>query len=671
MTEILLSDDLSGLRDGAVYFDVDPYKEFHAVADPPDANADGWRTQIGHWSIPKELWFKVTDSSGRGWLESRRPTTAYDNLLMTKGDRDWHDYVLEADVVLLPAAPDAWGGPRGLVFRHVDTQRYYAFALDADGCFKLLKRVESNWDVLASSPPVQASEAPTRLHVRVEGSALSCAAPDLGVRLEAVDHEYGSGSVGVIGASPVRIGGLTVSALPGESERLAAVKDASAKMLREKRARYPKPRLWKKIETSGFGGYRTYRFGDLSGDGKTDILLGQRAADRTTACLTAINLDGEILWQVGKPLADYPRHTGDIPAQIHDVNGDGRNEVVCACGREVQILNGATGEVLNRCPAPEALPVPSYYKEISNHWGGLWGDEEERLVIDAIAFADLKGAGRRSDILVKDNYHHISAFDADLNLLWSHLNPQGHYPLPFDVNGDGREEVIAGYSLLSPEGKCLWSLCLQDHQDAIYAGRLTEDQSGPLRILMSAGEDGLLYMDATGNLGQRVMGHVQRLGLGKFSAEIPGLQVAICLFHGNPGIISLFDANLRKLWTRELPVAGATLHPVNWDGTGTELIFYTGARPAMGFAGGMLDAAGDLVVEMPDDGGPGETWDILPLEDADGDPRDKIVVWDPERIWIYAPDGALPGGPVYRPLRPPRSCASNYQAYYSHPKWDG
>jgi hypothetical protein len=40
-------------------------------------------------------------------------------------------------------------------------------------------------------------------------------------------------------------------------------------------------------------------------------------------------------------------------------------------------------------------------------------------------------------------------------------------------------------------------------------------------------------------------------------------------------------------------------------------------------------------------------------------------VWDPERLWIYAPSGDAE--PRYRPLRPPLHSWSNYMCYWSLP----
>src|SRR5262245_53445233 len=92
------------------------------------------------------------------------------------------------------------------------------------------------------------------------------------------------------------------------------------------------PRVVRKIEF-GDRGSKVIRLGDLDGDGRVDLLLIQATApggeDKTIiTCLTALTLEGQVLWQAGKPDLQNNYFAGDFPVQIHDLDGDGKAEVV-------------------------------------------------------------------------------------------------------------------------------------------------------------------------------------------------------------------------------------------------------------------------------------------------------------------------------------------------------
>ncbi len=73
--------------------------------------------------------------------------------------------------------------------------------------------------------------------------------------------------------------------------------------------RFSKPNLWKKFRTPGFGAGRNVRFGDLDGDGVVDMLIAQNIprvrgdAFDPISSLTAVTLDGKVLWQSGRHAA--------------------------------------------------------------------------------------------------------------------------------------------------------------------------------------------------------------------------------------------------------------------------------------------------------------------------------------------------------------------------------
>ena len=85
--------------------------------------------------------------------------------------------------------------------------------------------------------------------------------------------------------------------------------------------------------------------------GVPDMLIAQNIrrvqddAFDAISCLTAVNLDGKVLWQTGRPDPRNGLLTNDTPFQIHDIDGDGQNEVVLVRDFKLQILDGTTGKV--------------------------------------------------------------------------------------------------------------------------------------------------------------------------------------------------------------------------------------------------------------------------------------------------------------------------------------
>ena len=70
------------------------------------------------------------------------------------------------------------------------------------------------------------------------------------------------------------------------------------------------------------------------------------------SCLTAITLEGKVLWQVGRPNPNNGLLTNDTPFQIHDLDGDGRTEVVLARDFQLQVLEGRSGRLLRTAWLP-------------------------------------------------------------------------------------------------------------------------------------------------------------------------------------------------------------------------------------------------------------------------------------------------------------------------------
>ena len=162
------------------------------------------------------------------------------------------------------------------------------------------------------------------------------------------------------------------------------------------------------------------------------------------SCLTAVNLDGKVLWQTGRPDPRNGLLTNDTPFQIHDVDGDGRNEVVLVRDFKLQILDGRTGKVKRSAwmPAMRRRPKERPY--------------DLSTAIPSPSSTSPATSARR-EILVKDRYRYFWVYNNNLKLLWKGEGQTGHYPYPCDIDGDGRDEIAIGYALWDHDGKQLWS----------------------------------------------------------------------------------------------------------------------------------------------------------------------------------------------------------------------
>ena len=266
------------------------------------------------------------------------------------------------------------------------------------------------------------------------------------------------------------------------------------------------PRLLKTIE---FGDYASpvVRFGDLNGDGQIEALVVQEDASGgqnqvIVTCLTAIDLDGKILWQVGKPDVRNIYTGGDTAVQIHDIDGDGQVEVIYQDPKSLlTILDGKTGQLKRQVQLA----------------GGH----------DCLLFADLTGSGRAQQFVVKDRYSNFWVYDAaqDFKLLWSKEKAvTGHYGINYDFNGDGKDELLIGYTLYAPDGKVIWSHPEFPHGRAHDDAVDVKEIDGRPVIALATSSDAYL-LDADGKvLFVKPMIHSQHAMLGHFRPDLPGMQ---------------------------------------------------------------------------------------------------------------------------------------------------
>ena len=657
----LFKDDFSRLRPGWLSEPVGQLngaiQEYHYLAHRGVPTAP-WENAIVH----EDSWL-VSDEDGISYVEQHKTA---DNSredwfmpLFITGDPAWHSYTVEVQM-----KPQSTRDLAGVAFRYQTNRHFYVFGLrnGNEAVIRLRlpidKKVQvGNWKELATAPFAYDTRRYYSLKVENDGPRIR-AFIDGKLVLETTDGEITSGRIGLTANTPARYRQVLVTARDSVITSIqSTIKNREAE-LAKLRAANPKPKLWKKFDTPGFGTGRNVRFGDLDGDGQVDMLFAQNIprvrgdAFDEISCLTAVTLDGKILWQKGRPDPRNGLLTNDTPFQIHDIDGDGKNEVVVVRDFQLQILEGDTGEVRSSTFMPEVDPSVKERPHDLNAG-------------DSIAFLNLSGGKNASEILVKDRYKYFWIYDKSLKPLWKGSGQLGHYPYPLDITGDGREEFVIGYALWSPDGKQLWSHDAEyrDHADGIVMGNFSGTPGAPPRVYSCGSDEGFLLWDIDGKLLKHThIGHAQTPSIGKYRMDIPGLQLMTINFWRNPGIVSIFDADGNLLKQAEPVHHASPMLPVNWRGDGQEFAMLS----ANVKEGGLIDGEIRRVVMFPDDGHPDLTYHVA---DLTGDPRDEIIVWDTKSVWIYTQDRPFTGKRIYAPVRNPDFNESNYRTTVSLPGW--
>ena len=378
------------------------------------------------------------------------------------------------------------------------------------------------------------------------------------------------------------------------------------------------PMLVGTVDISAAGNGTRMLLGDLDGDGRMEMVLKQpdggiddRYVPHEVQCLTAYDLEGHQLWQVGTPDPEVRGSGSDIPAQIHDIDGDGLPEVVCVMEDQLRILDGRTGEVKDVYD----LPDPDAH--------------------DCIVICNLTGADHPQDIILKNRYRKMWAMDKNFELLWTHEGNPGHFPWPHDFDDDGCDEIMAGYDLLDHDGKKLWSCrSLDDHADCIWVGNVDGNPDSGDHIVIG-GSVTVMY-DWKGNEVWRYEGSIesQHVALGQFREDSSDILIAGLdrIERGRNGIDGMFLLSARgeELWKEDRSTRGwltilDTIH--NWDGHQRDHIL--AYRRGGGILPGLYDGYGNRVSTFPVDG-------YVVFADLLGHGRQDVIVYARNMASIFS-----------------------------------
>lgn len=239
--------------------------------------------------------------------------------------------------------------------------------------------------------------------------------------------------------------------------------------------------------------------------------------DLALDCLTVVDLYGDILWQRGNPWQrPYPfrTHGGANAMIVADVDGDGRNEFLRIHGDKLEMIEGDTGHLIRSVE----LDSESYYQVLT---ASFTEDGRKHVVVKPIGIG-LPGHPHGCP---------VNVFDPEWISCWGPCDFKGvgHKPIAFDVDADGRDELLIGWELVGPDGAVRWTLPLEgdaafSHEDRRVLADIDED--GELEQVLAMERLGLVVTDLNGCIKWREpSGHCGDACVGKFFGDRPGLQI--------------------------------------------------------------------------------------------------------------------------------------------------
>ena len=584
--------------------------------------------------------------------------------MLTSGDRFWKDYELE---VKLRMFTTKWGNA-GIGFCCQNSANLLVLVFE-EGELRLEYRHKEQVEIIERAAFAYNCDDYYVMKASISGYHVICSVNGKAYFDVHTEYALQGGKAAITATIPTQFEYVNVTVTDETAAQIDAARKAYSDLCAEEQQKYPKMKLLKKIDLRNFGTGRQVRFGHLLGNGEYQIVLAQcqkrvnRDAYGTISCLTAIDLDGNVLWRYGEPTSNTEIGTisADMPMQIYDIDGDGYDEVITAKNFEIFILDGRNGKVKKHAKAPYSTAEED---------GTIIGVPDkiyafDRINPDGIRICNFRGLDKPRDILIKDRYCRVYALNDDLEVMWHYQSDKntGHFPFAIDINGDGHDELLVGYNMLDCNGNRIWTMPVkEDHIDEIVPGMFVSGpHKGKKYFACVAGKEGFLISDWEGNLLKKDgIGHAQRVSTGNYCPDKPGYEMVVVNFWGHQGIIYFYDSEGNPVWEMENELNGNLLTPVNWIGNGRDFILLNADVEK----GGLIDGNGVQVVKFPDDGHPTLCAEAINMY---GDARDEIVTWDYNSMYIYTQDDS-PELNVYEPVKYPDYNASNYRGEYSYPK---
>ena len=278
--------------------------EYHYIVQ--EGYHGNWVDQVCNytWNGTGPSWI-ITEQDGVHYMESmriekNRPHRMFPTL--ETGSREWQNYRLSVKMQRLSCK-----GLAGLAFCMNDSIDTLVFALRDRTTAELHYRHKEEVILLASAPFEQDSDTLYELEVDINGNQVDCYIDGKQLLHAETELAERGGKVGITADCPTRFTEVEAVVTKEEAAGIQEREENRKKLEAEEQAKHPGMKLWKKIDLKNFGTSRQIRFGHLTGTEEWFVVLAQmqkrvsRDAYGFISCLTAIDLDGKILWQLGEP----------------------------------------------------------------------------------------------------------------------------------------------------------------------------------------------------------------------------------------------------------------------------------------------------------------------------------------------------------------------------------
>ncbi|HPO13082.1 MAG TPA: hypothetical protein PLI09_06520 [Candidatus Hydrogenedentes bacterium] len=354
--------------------------------------------------------------------------------------------------------------------------------------------------------------------------------------------------------------------------------------------------------------------GDLDGDGTVEIVSAQNHnLDDThyTSAASAQRLDGSIMWRWGDPNIGRKGLHHDVALQIHDWDGEGHQEVVLLADKALVELDGATGKERRRLSIPAGAS-------------------------DCLTFCDLSGVGRPADFLVKTRYTSLWAYDHSGTLLWQSELPGGyrtaHQARPFDLDRDGRDEIMAGYALLNHKGKVVWTFTSEKvdlgkgHLDCARILKKGMSPKSTRIVLTCCGAKNIAMIDGKGKTLWEISGrHFESIQVGAILPKPHGPHILVDIDHTPRGESDLWILDRNGNLCAKIRGEYCRHHElIDWNADGLDEI-------VVGHSGAMYDHTGRRIATLA---APTAAGNLL-LGDFTGDGISDVARGGGDVLYIY------------------------------------